>query len=126
MVHVEIDHRVTRDALLLKRPDGDRHVVERTEPLAVIAKGVMKAATDMTDDWCGRAGIAGEPSRLDRAADHRSEPVDHRRRPWQLQFRDLPGGQCAVPNSCQVLVGVNEGKLLPAGGARLDDVSGAE
>src|SRR2546426_12148819 len=55
VMNVEIDDRDSVDAPLLQDADGDGHVVERAEPLAVIGKSVVQPAADVTDDVKRRA-----------------------------------------------------------------------
>ena len=46
VVHIQVDHRRTPDcAVAAQHFDCDRHVVDQAEPLAVIGRRVMKAAT---------------------------------------------------------------------------------
>src|SRR5919198_6113360 len=67
-----------------------------------------------------------EESGLDRAADHHPEPVDHLRRPRQLELRDVLVGHAAGSHLLEIVERVDERELFPRGCARIDGGWAAE
>ena len=75
----------------LKRSDRDRDVVEDAESLAVVGKGVVRAAGEVDRDAVERAAAA-----LDSPADGAKRSLDERRRPRKSEHAQLGLGQRAL------------------------------
>ena len=117
LVHVEIDdQRPANPPLALQDANGDRHVVEHAEPLAVTRKRVMGTAREVA----GQAVIECRTRSLQRAARSKTRPPPQRGGPGHAELADgsrieRPGGK-----SLQVLVRVDEAQFLEVGFGGLD------
>ena len=117
---VEIDDCRALEAFRLQHADGDRHVVEGTEPFTVIRKRVMQSTADVRGDASFR--VARTQRSLDRSADHRAKAVDHFLRPRELELRGILIRHRAVPHLREVLRRVHQREIVPARRCRVDDV----
>src|SRR5215469_7048109 len=83
-MHIAIDGHGALDELALLQPaDGDREVVQHTEALAVIGKGMVKAATDVHAGSIAQSKLGGE----DRTTGMHHEGIDYLRRVRNLHLK---------------------------------------
>ena len=117
VMHVQIDdRRASQHSLPPQRAKRDRHVVDETEPLAVIGEGVVKAAAEMHGD----ALLEGQPPGKCRAARANPRGVAQRRREGHLQHELLLGAQGRRRDLPQVVGSVDERHVVVGSRRGLD------
>ena len=100
LMYIEIDHHCTvRESLVPERADGDRDIVEDTEPLAVRGERVVSATGEIHRDTVGE----GVPRGRNRPADRSCRPFDQRRTPRETQPPDRTRIKRPIAEAAQIL-----------------------
>ena len=118
-MYIAIDgHGALDELALLQLADGDREVVQHTEALAVIGKGMVKAATDVHAGAIAQSELGGE----DGAAGVQHEGVDHLRRIWDLHLQLFTRAETAFHQLVDVVRRVHQHHVGFRGGLRFHKV----
>ena len=93
MVHVAVDDGDALDEPLVhEQTNREGHVIEHTEPFAMVGKGVMESTAEMNS----ATALDRVARRGDRAPGHQTEPFGRGRRLGNLETRRLGQRQFTV------------------------------